>query len=127
MSWKIAKRKRWKNTWPRECGEHRLVVFQKALRLLYEQGRYAEATAVLRKLPEQALTVRSLGRLAAQLSLVSPETDDGEDPARKQERALQLALRSVAENSKDHRDYLWLGQLYALAQRRDEADKAFRR
>ena len=51
------------------------------MRLLYEQGRYAEATAVLRKLPEQALTVRSLGRLAAQLSLVSPETDDGEDPA----------------------------------------------
>jgi tetratricopeptide (TPR) repeat protein len=110
-----------------ERGENRLVFYQKALRLLYEQGRYAEATALLRKLPQQALAVRDLGRMAAQLALMNPDGEDGEEPAQKRQRALELARRTVAEHSKDHRDYLWLGQISALAGRQDDAEKAFLR
>jgi predicted Zn-dependent protease len=100
-----------------DLGERDAVVIRRAVELLYERGRYFEADQVVRKLPEVAL-VGDLQRTAAVVSLRSHDYD----------RALTLAERAVAGQSKDYRDYIWLGQiLSAVPKRRAEAEKVLRR
>jgi tetratricopeptide (TPR) repeat protein len=102
-------------------GETGLGVVRRALQLLSEQGRYAEANALLRTLPEQDLSAPGLGRLAAELSLLDPAG------AENRKRALELAGKAVPADSKDYRDHLWLGQVYATAGQPRQAERAFRR
>jgi predicted Zn-dependent protease len=110
-----------------ERGASGLPVYRRAVQLLYEQGRYAEARALVGRLPQQALAERDLGRLAAQLALVGVEARDDQDPAQAGRRALELARRTVPADSKLYHDYLWLGTLAWAAGQPQEAEKALRR
>src|SRR5262249_43370484 len=65
---------------------------------------------VIQRLPGQAPLVGDLQRVAADISLQSGNYN----------RALDLAAKAVPKDSKDHRDWIWLGQvLWAAAQRAD--------
>jgi exosortase len=108
-------------------GAGQLAVYRRAVQLLYDQGRYAEANALLHRLPDQTLAERGLGRLAAQLALAGPGPGDPPDAGPSRQRALQLARRTVAADSKDYRDYLWLGMVAWAAGQPDEAAKWLRR
>jgi tetratricopeptide (TPR) repeat protein len=106
-----------------ERGEDRLGVVRRAVQLLYEQRLYGEAQALLRALPDGALSAGGLDKMAAQLALLAP----GEEaPARARRRALELARKAVAAETRDYREYLWLGQVAALAGEAAQAEKAFR-
>src|SRR5262249_5610443 len=97
------------------------------LELLGEGGRYAEANALLRRLPEAAVASPELGRVAAGVTLLGAGSGAGPEGELGRARALELARKAVAANSKDHRDYLWLGRVAAQAGRPQEAETAFRR
>jgi tetratricopeptide (TPR) repeat protein len=109
-----------------EKGEGRLAVFRRAAQLLARQGRYAEADALLRKLPESALASGDLGRLAAEVSLLQ-STAPGEGGIDPKKRALDLARKAVAANSTSASDHVWLGRVAAAAGQFTEAERAFRR
>jgi tetratricopeptide (TPR) repeat protein len=109
-----------------EHGEMRLPVVRRVLQLLYEQHRYAEAHALLKKLPEPAVSQTDLGRIAAELYAVSPDEVGGDETAAKT-KALQMARQSVAADAKDYRGQMWLGQLAARAGQAAEAEAAFRK
>jgi tetratricopeptide (TPR) repeat protein len=104
-------------------GEGRLTVVRRILQLLYEQNRYAEAQALIRKVPEHALAVRDLGQMAAALSIVGPGGQDTEA----RDKALELARKAAAKDPPDYRDQLWLGQVAATVGKADEAEAAFRK
>src|SRR5207248_2749973 len=80
-------------------GENRLAIARRTLRLLFNQRRYAEAGELLNKLPEQTRTDPDFGRLAAQLELAAGE---GEDPAARRKRALELARQTVDRGPKSY-------------------------
>jgi tetratricopeptide (TPR) repeat protein len=108
-------------------GDQRLPVVRRVLQLLYEEHRYAEAHALLKKVPEPVLSQTDLGRIAAELFVVSPDEAGGVDAAASRTRALQLAQQAVTADSKDYAGLLWLGHLAAQAGQPDEAERAFRR
>jgi tetratricopeptide (TPR) repeat protein len=101
-----------------ELGERNPRVLRRLVDLLYQQQRYDEADQEIRKLQQQAPLENDLQRLAVAVSL------QNQDPA----RAVQLALQTVDADSKDYRDYLWLGRVLAAAGRPTaEAEKQLRR
>ena len=110
-----------------ERGETRPLVLRRMLQLLYEQGRYAEASTLVRRLPKQALASAELGRLVARVEFFSRGASDNGDPADGRRRALALARQAAAKDSRDYRDYLWLGQVAAVAGERTETEQALRR
>src|SRR5437870_4800545 len=83
-----------------ERGEGRLDVIRRVLQLLFAQRRFAEAQALLRKLPEKALSVPDLGRPAAALALLVPEGEGRQDTVAAARRSLELARKTVTERSK---------------------------
>jgi predicted Zn-dependent protease len=105
-------------------GERRPAVVRRLTQLLYEQHRYTDAQAVLDRLPEQVLNQGDLGKLAAEISLQSLPAE-GQETGRK--HAWDAARRAVPADSKDYRDYLWLGQAASLARLPKEAEEAFRK
>ena len=100
-------------------GDRRPVVVRRLVQHEFAQKRYAEVGKLMRDLREQegTLLLAGLGKLAS-LSKLGSGDEGG---------ALKLALKSVAPDSKDFRDYIFLGQLYAAANKKDEAEKAFRK
>jgi len=109
-----------------DMGLKHLQVYRRVLQLLYEQQRFAEAQALLRKLPDTVLSTPELGPLAAQTMLVQ---DDPSGPDSRQTRAhaLRIARAAVGDKNKDYRAYLWLGQVAEVAEQKDEAEKALRK
>lgn len=91
-----------------ELGNRSPVVIRRAVQLLYQQGRYPEASRVLQRLEEQANFLSpELNRVASQISFHLDQLD----------RAVAWARRT-AEGSRDYRDHLWLGLvLGTIAQR----------
>ena len=87
---------------------------------------YNEAGVLLHKIPDQALPAAKLDRFAVHLMLATPQ-EDGADPLRSRQQALEMARKTVAGDSKEARDFLWLGQVAAIAKQMPEAEKAFRR
>jgi hypothetical protein len=76
-------------------------------------------------LPERALAVRDLGQMAAALALIGQPGEEG--PANVgRELALRLARKAVADNPREARDHLWLGQVATAVGQTEEAEKAFR-
>jgi tetratricopeptide (TPR) repeat protein len=104
-------------------GERRPAIVRRAVQLLFEQRRFDEANLAVRKLLDQQNTLLSagLGKLATETLLA------GADPAnRDSERALELALKSVAPDSKVYQDHLWLGRILWALDKQAEAEKALR-
>ncbi len=100
-----------------ELGERNPLVIRRAVQLLFEHRRFLEADQLIQKLPEQAVLSADLRRLTAEISLRM--NDYG--------RALSLAQKAVADQSKDYRDYVWLGQVLWAADRGAEAEPVLRR
>jgi len=100
-------------------GDRRPLVIRRLVQHQFAQKRYAEVGKLMRDLreQEQTLMLAGLGKLASLSKLGSGD----------QGGALELALKSVDPDSKDFRDHIFLGQLYAAANKKDEAEKAFRK
>ena len=84
-----------------ELGESNPRVLHRALVLLFEQQRFAEADQVVRKLAELGPIPDELRRMAGEIALKN------QDP----ERALRLARETTAGPVKSADDYVWQGQL----------------
>jgi Tfp pilus assembly protein PilF len=100
-------------------GDRRPAVIRRLVQHLFEQKRYADVGKIMRELreQEQSLLLAGLGKLASLTKLGSGD----------QSGALELALKAVAPDSKDYRDQVFLGQLYEAANKKPQAEKAFRR
>jgi tetratricopeptide (TPR) repeat protein len=98
-------------------GERGPEVLRRVLGLLYERRRYAEANQVLRDLRDQVHLEGTLARLGTAVALATQDAD----------QALALARQAVPADSREGRDYLWLGQVLAVLGRRAEAEPALRR
>jgi tetratricopeptide (TPR) repeat protein len=100
-----------------ELGERRPGVVARAVQLLVERGRYAEADQAIQKYQEQALLGPDLARGATHIALKAGDRD----------RALELARLAVPARSRGYRDQLWLGEVFAAAGRAAAAEAAYRR
>ena len=104
-----------------ELGERSSGAVRRAVELLYAEQRYPEADQLLRRL-EQQPTLFS-GDIERMASKVSAQLDD-------LDRAVTLA-RTVAGESRDWQDQVWLGQLQGMlglrAKEAGRADDASRR
>ena len=98
----------------RELGDRQFGIADRLVRLLHKHQRYADAEAIVRKLPEQEPMSADLRRLIAEISLQTGE----------KERALEAARKAIPD-SKDYRDYIWLGQMLWALNRFDEAETTF--
>ncbi|MBY0523237.1 MAG: tetratricopeptide repeat protein [Gemmataceae bacterium] len=99
-------------------GDRQPQVVRRAVQLLHERRRYAEAQDVLRKLEEQTPLTGDLGRLAAEVSFFNHAAP---------EQTLELARRAVSADAKDYRNLLWLGQILGSLKQTEEAEKTLRR
>ena len=96
-----------------ELGERQLDLVRRVVRLLYDRHRYTEAELVLQRLPEQSLIAGDMPQLVAEVSMQSGNFN----------RAPDLARQAIKADSRDYRDYIWLGQiLWAAAQRAEISD-----
>ncbi|HTQ38145.1 MAG TPA: tetratricopeptide repeat protein, partial [Pirellulales bacterium] len=99
-----------------EFGERSSGFIRDLVSLLYQRQRFEEADRVLRQLEDQQAPFSAdLNRLASEVSW--RVEDYG--------RALELA-KNAAAGSKNIDDHLWLGQLFTLMGKQDEAEKAYR-
>jgi tetratricopeptide (TPR) repeat protein len=96
-------------------GETNPEVARRALRLLFAKGEYAAANELLHQLEGQQVPFTT--ELFREQSRVLGGLQD-------YSAALNPAERAAAD-SKDYRDYLWLGQLLSVLRHRDDAEKAF--
>jgi tetratricopeptide (TPR) repeat protein len=92
-------------------GERDSLALFRAVGLLDARGRPQEAYQILRKLPRDAALASDLRRVAAEVSL----------RANSVAHALRLAEGAIQSDSRDYRDYLLLGRVYAAAK---EVEKA---
>jgi len=106
-------------------GEDRFAVYRRVFLLMNELHRFAEASVLMRKLPDQARTDAGLEVFAAHLMIVNP-AEAGADPKLVRQQALELARKGVKADSKNYLEFLWLGQVALLAQQPQEAERAFR-
>jgi tetratricopeptide (TPR) repeat protein len=99
-----------------KLGENSPTALRRLAELLDRLGRPAEAATMLEKLP-QALRARpEFSRVAAGVALHANDMN----------RALELARAAVKDDSKDPRDLLWMGQLFAAAGKAPEAEAKLR-
>jgi tetratricopeptide (TPR) repeat protein len=108
-----------------DLGEDRLAVIRRVLQLLGAQGRYAEAQTMLGRLSDRARALGGLDRLGIQFTLLNMQ--EGTDRERMRRDAVEAARKTIAADSRDYRDHLWLGQMCLLAGQDAESAKAFRR
>src|SRR5262249_56698093 len=94
----------------------RLVVVLRYVRMLFDLRRFVEADQIIRRLPEQAPLSGELVKLAAEVSL---RRQDGQ-------RAVELA-QTAADESRDYREHVWVGQVLWAVGRNDEAEGHLRR
>lgn len=98
-------------------GDRQVIVIRRLVQLLSARQRFADADEAIRKLQEQAPLSTELQRLAAQVSLGKND----------QARALDLAKKAVALDSKDPRELVWFSRLLWATGRRAEAEAPLRR
>ncbi|HJT77610.1 MAG TPA: tetratricopeptide repeat protein, partial [Gemmataceae bacterium] len=100
-----------------ELGNRNPETIRQFVLLLHEFHRYAEAELVLRKLPEELSLSPAMERVAADISVGVQDY----------ERAVSLAEKAISAQSKDYRDYLWLGIILSQSPTRQaEAERALR-
>ncbi len=92
-----------------ELGDRQSTVARRLAQLLYERRRYGEADRALRGQGE-------VSRLAAEVALAVGQAD----------RAVNIARRVVAPESRDYRGQLWLAHILEAAGRSAEAERTLR-
>lgn len=88
-----------------DAGERDPAAIQKAVRILFQQQRYADANQLLQRLEGQQLPFSAeLTRQVAESALYQG----------KFERALEMARKAASEKSENYQDHLWLGQVLSV-------------
>jgi predicted Zn-dependent protease len=107
-------------------GEADLSIWRRTFDLLIELQRFGEAGALMRQLPADSIAFAGLESFASYL-LTDKSANPGADPKLVLSKALDLA-RKAAGRSGNYRDWLWLGQLLAIADPNNpkEAKTAYR-
>ncbi len=100
-----------------EQGEVRPRTVYRLVQLLNDQGRFLETEQTLHRIEELRPLEAELAKLGADAALDTLNLP----------RALELAQRAVAANSRDYRDLLWLARILHLARQDDQAEAALRR
>lgn len=101
----------------REKGDRNPLVVRHLVQAYRKQKRFEEANRELQNLTTEQLLQGQLAHLAANVYLENARPD----------QAVQLALGTVKNDSRDYRDHLWLGQLLARSgQRLDVAEARLR-
>jgi tetratricopeptide (TPR) repeat protein len=98
-------------------GDRQPNVVRRLVELLFQQGRYLEADEVIQKLPQQVFLKGDFGQLAVSLSLRLQNSD----------RALEWARQTVPVDSKNYRDFVWLGMVLEATDQQARAEASFRR
>ena len=98
-------------------GETDPAFLRRVVHMAYRLQRYIEADQVIRTLQQENPLTGEVQRLAAEVFLRNQDFA----------RALAEAEKAVPPDSKDDRDFLWLGQIYWAAGEHAKAEKAFRR
>jgi tetratricopeptide (TPR) repeat protein len=94
-------------------GEHNPLIVRRAVQLLFQDQRYAEADKLLRRLDQEEVPLTpELTRLWVQLLIQRGEFD----------LAVTKARQTVSEKSDDYNEYLWLGQILGIAARRAKTE-----
>ena len=88
-----------------ELGERQPRHVGRLLRLLADFRRFLDAEQVLHKIEEHLPLAPELMRLSAEIALGNQNPKD----------ALRRAPRAVRADSRDYRDFLWLGRVYHAA------------
>lgn len=105
-----------------ELGERDPGIVRTTVDMLYQRRRFEDAQALLNKLPEQTVANSSeLERRMAELTLIN---SDRENPNLK---ALEQARHAVPADSKNPKEWVWLGQMNMTAKQPVEAEKCFRK
>ncbi len=99
-----------------EQGERQPGLVYRLMQLLVAQGALVEADDVMSKAQQQVIPHGAFARFAAETAL----------RVRQYERAAALARLAVPSASQDPREFIWLGQVLAVAERRPEAEEALR-
>jgi tetratricopeptide (TPR) repeat protein len=105
-------------------GERGPQTLRRILNLYFDLHRYAEANALLARLPQQALATPDMARLGAHFALAAAGETPTQNP-QAQEHAFELAQKAVSKDSTDYRDFVWLGQAADLAGRPADAETAY--
>jgi tetratricopeptide (TPR) repeat protein len=84
-----------------ELGEQEFAFISHLLQLLYKDQRYNDAELVIAKLPSQTPVSAELQGMILE---ISRQTQD-------YTLALDAARKAVAKDSKNYRDFIWLGQI----------------
>jgi tetratricopeptide (TPR) repeat protein len=98
-------------------GERDPPVVRRLVQLLAEQRRYREAEQALAEVRQPDALPGDLQRLAAEMSLQNQEYD----------AAVKAAEKAVEGGSREARDHVWLGQVYWLVGKREQAERALER
>ncbi len=99
-------------------GEASPDVVVRLVRLLNAQRNYAESSAVLVRFRSIIPRTGELGRLVTLTTYYGSETPQA---------GLEMARKTLSEKSKDYQDHLLAGQIFWAADKREEAEKSFRR
>jgi Tfp pilus assembly protein PilF len=99
-----------------DLGDHRDAVVQRLVELLCERQQFAKADELMLKLQKTTTLSGEVGRLAAQMAVLT------QDPG----RAVTLARNLVQAGPQDYRNHLWLGLSLWAAGQRDEAEASLR-
>jgi cellulose synthase operon protein C len=88
-----------------ELGERNPTAILRLVQLLYQRRQIVEAEQLLRRLEGEGVALSPLLlRLLAETALQQGQAD----------RALELTKKAVSPDSKDYKDYLWLGRMLGL-------------
>lgn len=99
-----------------ELGERSPQAISRAVQLLTKEKRYTDADRVLRQVQQQqAPFSQALGKLATEVSIGLEDFD----------RALDLA-RKATSGSEKLEDVLWMGRVFEILKRTEEAEKSLR-
>lgn len=99
-----------------DLGERSLRLVYRLVQLLQQRGNFTAAEAILRKLEEQIVLPAELARLGAEAALANSNFA----------RALTLAAQAVPADSRDYRDFLWLGRIQQAAGQAHKAETYLR-
>jgi cellulose synthase operon protein C len=97
-----------------QLGDRNPLAIRRAAELLTARGRHAEANAIIKKLPEHTPLSGDLQRVVAEVMLRAGDDRD---------QALSLAEKAVAADSRDYREYIWLGRMLLASGQVEQAEK----
>ena len=98
-----------------DMGERDPAMGRRAVELLYQRRRYADADNLIRKLQEREVAISGeMAQLATEISL---RLND-------RERALQL-VQGATSQLRDAKDFIWAGRALSALGKNDEAEEKF--